>query len=132
MSQPLSEDLRDRVIKAVGEGGARRVVAARFGVAASTVTKWVQHVRRTGSVAPHRQGGDRRSGRIEKHAEEILGLVVATPDIALEEIAAHLLEARGEAFSVSTVWRCLDRHGMTFKKNSARERAGARRRRDRA
>ena len=128
MTQPLSKDLRVRVVAAVARGGHRRAVAEQFGVAASTVTKWVQRLRRTGSVAPRKQGGDRRSDRIEAHAEEILSLVAAMPDITLDEIAAHLAKAHGETFASSTVWRCLDRHGLTFKKNRARQRAGARRR----
>jgi transposase len=132
MTQPLSEDLRVRVIAAVARGGRRRAVAAQFGVAASTVTKWMQRLRQSGSIAPSKQGGDRRSERIEAHAGEILGLVVATPDITLEEIVAHLGKAHGERFAASTIWRFLDRRGLSFKKNGARQRAGARRRRRRA
>lgn len=132
MTQPLSEDLRVRVVAAVERGGRRRAVAEQFGVAASTVTKWVQHVRRSGSIAPMKQGGDRRSERIEAHAAEILGLVAATPDVTLEEIAAHLAKAHAETFAASTIWRLLDRRGLTFKKNGARQRAGARRRGRRA
>src|SRR5262245_37831855 len=128
MAEPLSEDLRKRLIAAVEGGASRRAVADRFGVVASTVTKLVQHVKRTGSLAPAKQGGDRRSARIEAHAEEILALVATSPEITLEEIAAHLKHAHGETFVVSTIWRCLDRHGLTFKKNGARQRAGARRR----
>lgn len=128
MAEPLSEDLRKRLIAAVEGGASRRAVADRFGVVASTVTKLVQHVRRTGSLQPSKQGGDRRSARIEAHAEEILALVAAAPDITLEEIAAHLKEAHGETFVVSTIWRCLARHGLSFKKNRARQGARARRR----
>lgn len=129
MTQPLSEDLRARVVAAVERGGRRRAVAALFGVAPSTVTKWMQHLKRTGSLAPAAQGGDRRSERIERHAAGIKALVAKTPDITLEEIAAHLEAAHGETFVVSTIWRCLDRHGLSFKKNGARQRAGAHRRR---
>lgn len=125
MAQPLSEDLRERVVAAVKRGGRRRAVAEHFGVAASTVTKWVKHLARTGSLAPRKQGGDRRSDRIERHAAEILTTISQTPDMTLEEIAAHLAAAHGETFAVSTIWRCLDRHGLTFKKNGARQRAQA-------
>jgi transposase len=128
MAVPLSTDLRKRLIAGVEGGGSRRAVAERFGVVASTVTKLVQRVKLTGSLAPGRQGGDRRSARIEAHAPEILALVARRPDITLEEIAAHLDETHGETFVVSTIWRCLDRHGMTFKKNRARQRTGTRRR----
>lgn len=128
MAEPLSADLRKRLIAGVEGGASRRAVADRFGVVASTVTKLVQRLKRTGSLAPARQGGDRRSARVEAHAKEILALVAGRPDITLEEIAAHLNEAHGQRFVVSTIWRCLDRHGVTFKKNRARQRTGARRR----
>jgi transposase len=128
MAEPLSEDLRRRLIAAVEGGASRRAVADRFGVVASTVTKLVKHLERTGSLEPAKQGGDRRSERIEAHAAAIKTLVAASPDITLEEIAAHLKRLHGERFVVSTIWRCLDRHGLTFKKNGARQRAGARRR----
>ena len=124
MTKPLSNDLRARLIDAVGSGMSRRAAADRFGVAASTAVKWVRRWRETGTVAPRPQGGDKRSDRIEAHADEILGLVAARVDITLSEIAAHLDEAHGERFAPSTIWRFLDRHAQTFKKNRARQRAG--------
>ena len=125
MSKPLSSDLRERLIEAVAAGMSRRAAAGRFGVAASTAVKWVRRWRDTGSSAPRRQGGDKRSERIEAHGACILGLVAATPDITLSEIAGHLEQHHGERFALSTVWRFLDRHAVTFKKNRARQRAGA-------
>ncbi len=83
MAEPLSEDLRSRLIAAVEDGASRRAKARRFGVVASTVTKMVQHLKRTGSLAPARQGGDRRSDRIEAHADEMKAVVVALPDITI-------------------------------------------------
>jgi transposase len=132
MTKPLSNDLRERVVAAVAEGNSRRETAERFGVAPSTVVKWMRRWRETGSVAPARQGGDRRSQRIETHADEVLGLVAATPDITLEEMVAYLASVHSTSFAPSTVWRLLDRHGVTFKKNGARQRAGAARRGGRA
>jgi transposase len=123
MAEPLSKDMRERLIAAVEAGATRRAVADRFGVVASTVTKLVQRVKRTGSLAPAKQGGDRRSDRIEAHADEIISLITSTPDITLDEIAAHLKATHGKLFVVSTIWRCLDRHGLTFKKNGTRQRA---------
>lgn len=60
--RPLSKDLRERVVAAVGSGDSCRSVAARFGVAASTVVKWSQRYRTTGSVAPGKVGGHRKPG----------------------------------------------------------------------
>ncbi len=125
MTKPLSIDLRERLISAVEGGMTRRSAAERFGVAASTAIKWVDRWRRTGSVRPQRQGGDFRSHHIEAHAEEVLGLIDATPDITLSEIAAHLADRHGLKAAPSTIWRLLDRHDMTFKKNRARQRTVA-------
>ena len=74
---------------------------------------------------PKPMGGDRHSHRMEAHAAEVLGLIDKTPDITIAEIAAHLEVTHGLKVAQSTVWRLLDRHGMTFKKNSARKRAAA-------
>lgn len=125
MSKPLSSDLRVRLIDAVAQGMSCRAAACRFGVAASTAVKLVRRWRDTGATAPRPQGGDRRSNRIEAHAGEILGLIAQTVDITLSEIAAHLERERGERFAPSTIWRFLDRHAQTFKKNRACQRTGA-------
>ena len=128
MAKSLSTDLRERLVTAVEGGMTRRGAALRFGVAASTAIKWVDRWRRTGDVGAKPRGGDHRSQRVEAHAEEILALVEATPDITLAELVEHLNEAHGLVVAQSTIWRLLDRHGMTFKKNRARERTAARRR----
>ena len=125
MTKPLSNDLRERLISAVEGGTSRRSAARRFGVAASTAIKWVAQWRQTGDVRPRPQGGDHRSHRIEAHAKEILVLIEGTPDITLAEIAAHLDAAHGLTVAQSTVWRLLDRHDMTLKKNRARRRTRA-------
>jgi transposase len=125
MAKSLSMDLRERLVSAVDGGMTRRSAARRFGVAASTAIKWMDQWRRTGTVAPRPRGGDRHSARIEAHADEILGLIEETSDITLAELAGHLHEAHGLKVDPSTVWRLLDRHGMTFKKNRARQRATA-------
>ena len=74
---------------------------------------------------PRPQGGDKRSHPIEAHAAAILALIEERPDVTLVEIASHLDKVHGLKVAPSTVWRLLDRHGMTFKKNRARQRAAA-------
>jgi len=125
MTKSLSKDIRERVVSAVEGGMTRRSAAKRFGVAPSTVIKWVDRWRRTGDIGPRPRGGDHRSHRSEAHAEELLALIVGTPDTTLAELAEHLEETQGVVVAQSTIWRLLDRHGMTFKKNCARERATA-------
>ncbi len=125
MTRPLSTDIRTRLVSAVEGGMTRRSAARRFGIAASTAIKWVEQWERTGDVRPRPQGGDQRSHRIEAHAAEILGLIEAQVDITLAEIAEHLDRRYGVKVAQSTIWRLLDRHDMSFKKNRARQRAAA-------
>ncbi len=125
MTQPLSKDLRERVISAVDAGMSRRGAARRFGIAVSTAIKLVDQWRRTGDIRPRPQGGAHRSRPIEAHAVEILALVDETPDMTLAEIAEHLRRVHGLRVSQSAVWRLFARRGLTFKKNRARKRTAA-------
>ena len=128
MGKPLSLDLRSRLVAAVSGGMSRRRAAERFGVSAASAVRWVAAINMTGSVEAKPQGGDTRSHRIEAFSTVILAAVAARKDISLVELAELLRAEHGASFAASTVWRGLDRHGMTFKKNSARSRAGAARR----
>ena len=123
MGKSLSDDLRVRVVKAVEAGTSRRQAAARFGVSVSSAIRWVCAWRDRGEIRAKPQGGDRRSGRIEAHAEFLLEQVAQTPDVTLAELQALLFE-RGVAVGIGTVWRFFDRHQISFKKNHARRRAG--------
>ena len=55
-----SNDLRERAVAAVMAGETTRSVAERFDVAVSSVIKWHQRFRETGSVAPGKMGGHRK------------------------------------------------------------------------
>ena len=90
MGRALSLDLRERVMAAVAGGLSRRRAAERFGVSAASAVRWSALERSTGSLAAKPQGGDRRSARIEAHADMILGMVEETPDITLEELRRKL------------------------------------------
>ena len=46
-----------------------RQAAARFGVSASSAIRWAAQVRFGGALTPMKQGGDRRSHRIEDEDE---------------------------------------------------------------
>ena len=118
MGKPLSVDLRSRLVAAVAGGMSRRAAAERFEVSAASAVRWVQAVNRAGTVEAKPQGGDTRSHHIEAFSGVILAAVGARKDISLVELAELLRTKRGVSFGASTVWRCLDRHGMTFKKTA--------------
>jgi transposase len=124
MAKPLSHDLRIRVIRAVEGGMSRRGAAERFGVSPSSAVRFVKQWRASGTTGAKRQGGDQRSQRIEAHRAAILGAIKAKPDLTLVEIGQMLKSELGASFAPSSIWRFLDRHGITFKKNRARSRAG--------
>lgn len=115
MVRPYSIDLRERVLAAVEVGEPVRAVAARFGVSPSFVSKLHTRYRQTRSVIPDRQGGDRRTGRIEAHADWLLHRVKEVPDVTLVELCQGL-HRRGLKAAPSTVWRFLHRRGLTYKK----------------
>jgi transposase len=74
MGQPLSMDLRARLIAAIDDGMSCRAAAARFGVAPSTAIRWHAQRRDVGHFKPKAQGGDMRSHHVEKRATDILAL----------------------------------------------------------
>jgi transposase len=115
MSKALSLDLRERVLAAIAGGMSGRQAALRFGVSAASASRWRTLERKQGDAKPGPLGGDRRSKRIEAHAEVILALVDETRDITLEELRAALA-AQGLKLGYGTLWRFFDRRGITLKK----------------
>jgi len=118
MGQPLSMDLRTRLLAAIDAGMSCRGAAARFGVAPSTAIRWQAQRRATGSVAPKPQGGDMRSRRVEARREVILALWEARKDITLDELRVELA-GKGLVVAISTLHRFFVRHGITRKKRPA-------------
>jgi len=115
MARALSVDLRERVVAAVTGGLSRRQAAVQFGVSAASAIRWQQLAAQQGTPEPQRQGGDRRSARIEAHADLILGAYEAIPDITLAELQALLAEHDVEV-AIGTIWRFFKRRGITRKK----------------
>ncbi len=114
MVRPYSIDLRERVVAAVRSEATCREVAARFGVAVSTVVKWSQRERETGTVVPGQMGGHRKP-ILAPHRDWLMAQVRAVPEITLHALKDQLRE-RGIHVSHDTVWRFLRRQGLSFKK----------------
>ena len=118
MARPLSDDLRERVVSAVEGGESCRSVASRFGVAASSVVKWSQRYRATGSVAPGQMGGHRKRV-LEPHRGFIAERIGQTPNLTLHGLKDELA-ALGIIVSHNAIWQFLRREGLRFKKNPVR------------
>src|ERR1700739_527964 len=123
MTRPLSNDLRERVVTAIGGGERCRSMALRFGIAVSSVVKWSQRYRATGSVAPGKMGGHRKPV-LEPHRAFLMGRIGQTPHLTLHALKDELA-ARGIKVSHNAVWLFLRREGLRFKKNAARPRANS-------
>jgi len=115
MAEPLSMDLRVRVLAAIAEGASGRSAGRRFGVSAPSVSRWRALERTQGDAAPKAVGGDRRSHKTEAHASAILAALDAKPDLTIEELREGLSKD-GVLVSYGALWRFLDRHKITRKK----------------
>jgi transposase len=111
--------LRERVIEAIEGGASRREAAERFCISASSAIKWMQCWRATGSVAARPSGGS--ESPLDCHEALLLGLIATQPDLTLEEVRG-LLAGQSILASRTAIWRFFDRHGISFKKNPARQR----------
>jgi transposase len=123
MGKARSEDLRQRVVEAVAAGASRRQAAGRFQVGVSSAIRWVAMFKQTGVVSPRPRGGKPRSP-LEPHADWLLALVAAEPDLTLAEIVERLAAELEVKVTEISVRRFFKRHRISFKKNSARRRAG--------
>ena len=115
MTAPLSQDLRERIVRAVDDGSTIRQAARRFAVSASAAIKLMRRFRQTGSTAPAQIGGHRRP-LLEPHAELIRTLVALQPRITLTEIQAALAEHGIEVKALSTISLMLGQLGLSHKK----------------
>jgi transposase len=115
MAKSLSVDLRQRVIAAIDGGLSCRAAAERFGVSAASAIRWRARQKKAGDFTPQKQGGDRRSRRIEEHAQLILDAVAAKSDITLVELRGKLME-QGVAAGIASLWRFFKRRKITLKK----------------
>jgi putative transposase len=118
MTRPLSNDLRERVVAAVLGGESCRAAALRFGVAVSSVVKWSQRYRATGSVTPGKMGGHRKP-LLDPHRGFIIERIKQMPHLTLHGLKDELA-GRGVFVSHNAVWLFLRREGLRFKKNTVR------------
>lgn len=131
MGRACSNDLRERVVRAVEGGASCRSAALRFGVAPSLAIKWVARWRERGDVSPGSSRGRIRSP-LHAHRQWLLDQVTETPGLTLAELRERLLLEQGLAAGINAIWLFFRREGVSFKKNAAAIRASQARRRAQA
>jgi transposase len=113
--QALSNDLRERILNAVdNREGSRRKLAARFCVNVSTITRWLQLRRQTGSADPRPHGGGTAPTLDQDGLERLRALVQEHPDATLEALKQSL----GITGSIMIISRGLHKLDITRKKKS--------------
>src|SRR3954447_16940677 len=89
--QPLSNDLRQRILDAVdNEEGSWRKLAVRFKVNTSTITKLLRLRRQTGSYEPRPLAGGVAPTLDGDALERLRRLVEETPDATLEALRQEM------------------------------------------
>lgn len=122
--QAYSQDLRERVLRALERGDRPAEIARRFEVSRVWVYQVRERVEKTGERSSFQIGGHRRS-RLAESEPMLRAWIVAEPDLTLAELQQRLGQ-QGLAIKVGALWHQLNKWGLTFKKNSARQRARAR------
>ncbi len=130
MAKPYSDDLRERVVRAVEGGISRHKAAGQFDVSVSFVVKLMQRFQATGNFQPGDFGGH-RTPKLAPHEALVRELVAQAPSATLLELQKTLSE-RGVAVGKSSIARFLQRLRISYKKNALRGRAEASGRRRRA
>lgn len=122
MPNPYPIELRERAVRAYEDTTETYVeVAARFGIAVSTLCLWVRQARDTGHVIPAPKGGGWYSpvdiGLLHR-------LVRERPDQTTEEVTRAYNRRVAPEVRVhrSSILRALQRTGFVFKKNDRGQR----------
>ena len=125
MSNAYSEDLRQRIVRAV-EGGMSQPDAARtFSVGLRTVQRYRHQWRATGTLAARRSTGDTPAIPPVQYPALVAHLVAA-PDARLADHCGMWEREQGVRVSVSTMCRAQRRVGWTHKKSRSSPANGTR------
>ncbi len=122
--QSYSQDLRERVLRALARGEGPSAIARRFEVSRFYVYQVRDREQATGVRTSFPIGGHRRS-RLEAAQPILRNWIAAEPGLTLAELQERLA-AQGITIRIGALWHQLNQWNLTFKKNPARQRARAR------
>ncbi len=112
--------LRHRAMAAVVQDGmSARAAAARFGLSASSVKRWVKRFRERGHVEPDASGGS--ALRIEAERDRIVRILEVRPELSSRALG-EALAAEGVRFADRPLRRFLKRHRMELSRRLATRR----------
>jgi transposase len=125
MAAAYSMDLRTRVLRDSDVGLSSKELAERYHVSRAWVDALKQRRRETGAFAPRKPTKFRGRALAATDLHRLTAVIAARPDATLAEIREALRTSAG----LTTIWRALHQLDFTLKKNRARRRTTASRRR---
>jgi transposase len=112
-----SEDLRHKIVAAVGRGMPKTHAARLFDVSLSSVKRYARMARRGNSLAPKKRPG--RAPKVDEKVKKLLNQdMKERPAATIAERISFLESISGERLSYSTIWRLLKRLGWSRKKGA--------------
>lgn len=121
-TQSYGVQLRERIVAAREDGHSAREVAKWFNVSKRSVERFWNSYQQSGSIEPKQRGGYRHS-RLEAHADTVRQWIAEQPDLTLQELQQRCMERLEVRIGITALWQQLDKLGLSFKKNAARQRA---------
>ena len=123
MPKAYGDDLRRKVLQCHAKGRETlEGLAERFEVSLGWVYKISAAYTRTGKMERQRPVGAGAKRKATPEVEELVRETIRQrPDTTLAELQVMLLEKRQLEISIGALWNLLDRMGLRFKKNSARQ-----------
>ena len=111
-----SQDLRERVLRAVDQGKTQKEIVEALGVSLATIKRYVKQRRDVGHVKPKAIRG--RPAKKARHLEAgLLPQLQAHADVTLEQHCELWEQAHGERVSPRTMSRAIKQVGWTRKKS---------------
>ena len=115
MTQPYSEDIRNRALARADAGETVRSIGEALQISPSCVSKWKKLRRETGALSPGKMNGHKKrvlSGANASWLRERIRSGPFTLRLLTQELAA-----RGIKTDVRAVWTFVHAEGLSFKKN---------------
>ena len=115
MARAYSDDLRLKVLEAIGSGLSTHAAARRFGIGIATAVVWARRFREGGETSARVSVG-RRGSRLDAHAFFVEGMIEDRRDVTLDEMVERLSAEQDVRVGRSTLSDWLRSRGWTFKK----------------
>jgi transposase len=118
----LPTALRLKILEELTREPSSLLVGAKVGVSASVVRKLRAKMVQTGSFEPGTASGRARLVHADTE-QRLLQIVRESPDATLNVLREVLADETGVAVSETTMWRQLNRMGITLKKRQSEPRS---------